>query len=389
MKNITKALSLVLVLAMLLTLAACGGKPETPNTPASTPNTPASTPASTDAPETPTEAARVWTGFHGWLDEDWDAKEVAYQFTGYWDMGDPEYGIAFSFLMNLYADGSVQICQYQADRADYRYFGGWELVEDPDGDELHIKVAEETNESGELIDHKYSYEIYEESDGGFSFGYDFGIAAGQYFRVANMAGSKEVNYANVDAFKAAADEGAFVVAAPVEEGTEEGGETEEVAGYSCPINLGGNEMTAVLTLDDETNATLVAAVTFTCTYTKTGSVVVLDVAGELEGYQAQIWPAIEHIYVVNDEDMTMKGATAAYDASGLTLVTFADGTMRVEFPQYSMARDGFTYELSEDGATLTVTGTPDAEAMGGFQQVWDGMGGETWTIDGNTAALAG
>ena len=374
MKKFAKALSLCLALVMLLSLAACGGNTDKPDT--------TKAPDSTSA----TEAKKTWTGFHGWLEENWDSKEISYQFTGYWDMGDPAYGIAFSFLMNLYKDGSVLVSQYQTGARDYQYFGGWELVGDPDGDELHITIAEETNESGELIDHKYSYEIYEESDGGFSFGYDFGIAAGQYFRVANLTGSANVAYATVDAFKADADKGAFVVEPdPTEPPETTGGET---AGYSAPITLGDKEMTATLTLDDETNATLVAAVTFNCTYTTVGNAVILTLPGEPEGYQAQIWPAIAHIYVVNDEDMTMKGATALYDASGLSLITFADGTMRVEFAQYSMARDGFTYELSEDGKTLTVTGTPDAEAMGAFQQVWDGMGGNTWTIDGTTATVS-
>ena len=85
----------------------------------------------------------------------------------------------------------------------------------------------------------------------------------------------------------------------------------------------------------------------------------------------------------------MEGAIATYSTeSGLSLILFADGTMRVEFPQYDMARDGFTYELSEDGTTLTVTGTPDEEAMGAFGQIWTAAGAAVWTIDGTTATPA-
>lgn len=373
MKKLINVLCVLLAAAMLFSLTACGSE--------------SAKPASVPTEGTPAESAKKeWIGFHGWMGENWGAKSIDVQFTGYWDMGDPTYNIAFSFLMNLYDDMSVQIYQYANDHT-YRYFGDWELVEDPDGDELHIKIAEETNEKNELIDHKYSYEIYEESDGGFSFGFDFGIAAGQYFRVVNMTGSRNVHYKTFDDFKKAADEGAFVVAASTEEtqATDDNTASADPVGYTCPVALGENGMTATLTLDDETDATLVAAVTFKCTYTKSGFTVVLEPVGELEGYQAQIWPAVPHVYVLNDEDMSMKGASAAYKAGDLLLVTFADGTMRVEFPQYSMARDGFAYELSEDGKTLTVTAIPDAEVMGAFQQIWDGLGSTEWVIDGNNA----
>lgn len=381
-KTFAKALTLALALVMVFTLAACGGDPAASPS-GSTGSSP--TPSAGNSGD-PAEQTRNWTGFHGWLSEDFESKDINYQFTGYWDMGDPEYGIAFSFLMNLYSDGSVRVNQYQAERSDYTYFGSWEKVEDPDGDELNIKIVEETNESGELIDHKYSYTVYEEADGGFSFGYDFGIAAGQYFRVANLTGSAEVKY-TTDSFKAAADAGEFVVKSD-EEPSENPGEDGETAGYIAPVTMGDQQFDATLVLNNDTSASFTAAVTFECSYTKLGSTVVLSLPGEPEGFQAQIWPAVPHVWVVNDEDMTMKGATAAYDAAGLVLVTFDDGTMRVEFPQYSMARDGFTYELSEDGAALTVTATPDADAMGAFQQIWDGMGGTNWTIAGNTATKA-
>lgn len=380
-KTFVKVWALALALVMVFALAACGG--DTGSTPSgnNSPTPPA------ESSNDPAEQTRNWTGFHGWLDEDFESKDVDYQFTGYWDMGDPEYGIAFSFLMNLYSDGSARINQYQAGRSDYTYFGSWEKVEDPDGDELNINIVEETNESGELIDHRYSYTVYEEADGGFSFGYDFGIAAGQYFRVANMTGSAGAKY-TTDSFKAAADAGEFVVATEGGEENPGNGEDGETAGYASSIALGDQQFDATLVLNDDTSATFTAAVSFECSYEKLGSTVVLTLPGEPEGFQAQIWPAAPHIWVLNDEDMTMKGATAAYDAAGLVLVTFEDGTMRVEFPQYSMARDGFTYELSGDGSALTVTGTPDADAMGAFQQIWDGMGGANWTIDGNTAAKA-
>ncbi len=38
--------------------------------------------------------------------------------------------------------------------------------------------------------------------------------------------------------------------------------------------------------------------------------------------------------------------------------------------------------------TLTVT-APSEDELGAFGQIWSAMGGETWTIDGNTATKAG
>ena len=77
---------------------------------------------------------------------------------------------------------------------------------------------------------------------------------------------------------------------------------------------------------------------------------------------------------------------ASYDAGGLVLVLLDDTNMKVEFPEYGMERDGFTYVL--DGNTLTVT-APGEDVLGAFGQIWSAMGGETWTIDGNTATKAG
>ena len=208
-KMVTKTLAIASALTLGLSMMACGGSGS--GTPSGSENAPAGQQTEANVEET-----RSWKGFHGWKEENFDAKDISYQFTGFWDMGDATYGIAFSFLMNLYEDGSVQVNQYQAPSTDYRYYGSWEKVEDPDGDELHINIAEETNVDGELIDHKYSYVVYEEADGGFSFGYDFGIAPGQYFRVANLAGKAGAEYKDVAAFQTAAADGAFVVAAETE-----------------------------------------------------------------------------------------------------------------------------------------------------------------------------
>ena len=82
----------------------------------------------------------------------------------------------------------------------------------------------------------------------------------------------------------------------------------------------------------------------------------------------------------------MTGIVNAYNAGQLALLCLDETNMKVEFPAYGMSREGFTYVLGEDG-TLTVT-APDAETLGAFAQIWSGVGGENWTVDGNTATKA-
>ena len=157
--------------------------------------------------------------------------------------------------------------------------------------------------------------------------------------------------------------------------------------YTTSIDMGGNATTAELILNDDGTAAFKVFTDFTCTYVKIGSAVVLSVNGELEGYGAQIWPNVAHAFILN-EDHSMTPIVNAYAANDLALLLLDETNMKVQFPSYSMERDGFTYELSEDGTTLTVTGTPNEEAMGAFGQIWTGAGAEKWTIDGNTATPA-
>lgn len=157
--------------------------------------------------------------------------------------------------------------------------------------------------------------------------------------------------------------------------------------YTASIDMGGNPTTAELVLNDDGTAALKVFTDFECTYVRIGDAVVLSVVGELEGYGAQIWPNVTHAFILN-EDHSMLPIVNAYDAGSLALLLMDETSMKVQFPSYHMEREGFTYELSEDGATLTVTGTPDEEAMGAFGQIWAGSGAEKYTIEGNTAVPA-
>ena len=164
-----------------------------------------------------------------------------------------------------------------------------------------------------------------------------------------------------------------------------GAEIPENAPYTVSVDLGGNETTAELTLNDDGTANLKVFTEIPCTYEKIGSAVVLTPAAELEGYAATIWGVVKHAYILN-EDRSMTGIVNAYNAGQLALLLLDETNMKVEFPAYGMAREGFTYVLTEDGA-LTVT-APDAETLGAFAQIWGGVGGENWTVEGNTATKA-
>lgn len=157
------------------------------------------------------------------------------------------------------------------------------------------------------------------------------------------------------------------------------------APYTVSMDMGGNETTAELTLNADGTANLKVFTDIPCTYETIGSAVVLTPAAELEGYAASIWGAIKHAYILN-EDHSMTGIENAFNAGQLALLCLDETNMKVEFPAYGMAREGFTYVLTEDGA-LTVT-APDAETLGAFGQIWAGTGGENWTVEGNTATKA-
>lgn len=160
-------------------------------------------------------------------------------------------------------------------------------------------------------------------------------------------------------------------------------EIAEDAPYTCSIDMGGNATTAELTLGTDGTAVLKVFTDIPCTYTRIGDAVVLEVTGELEGYAAQIWPNVSHAYLLN-EDHSMTGVKNVYDAGGLVLVALNDTDMKVMFPSYHMEREGFTYTVSEDGTSMTVT-APGEDVLGAFGQIWTASGAENWKLDGNTA----
>ncbi len=135
-----------------------------------------------------------------WNIENWDAKTVKYQFTGVWEL--PENNISLSFLLNLYEDGTALCDQLRSADIEYFYYGTWSEENTEDGNEIALNITL-VYDGAAAQGHEYSYDLYEEEDGGYSFGFTFGIAPGQYFRDADMVGSAEIAYEGMAAFKAA------------------------------------------------------------------------------------------------------------------------------------------------------------------------------------------
>lgn len=153
--------------------------------------------------------------------------------------------------------------------------------------------------------------------------------------------------------------------------------------YSMPINLGGVDGVVTFEAVDDTNAKFSAFMDFDVTYEKIGSAVLLTPVEEPAETKGQIWGAVKHAYLLNDEDMSLTALEGAFKAGELAFYLLDESNMRADFPAYNFGKDGFTYSIAD--GVLSVT-PPDAEGLGAFGQVWDAMGAAEWTIDGNSVA---
>lgn len=198
-KSLCKLVALLIVATMMCSLAACGGtqksNPSTDEKPTETQTVPATVSTETD------DANQIdWSTYTDWMTTDWDSKSISYQFMGSWEL--PEYSYFYTILVNLYDDGSVLVDQRNtAFGSSYQQFGYWSEKKTDDGNEIAMDTLFCTPISGEeLVAHEYHYDLYEESDGNYSFGYTFGITPGSFFRTADMTGSNEILYASLEDF---------------------------------------------------------------------------------------------------------------------------------------------------------------------------------------------
>lgn len=238
-----KTIAIILTLIMALVLVACGGSND--NAASTTTNN-----APTAAEPAATEEVNAETFRHysdeQWLNESFDNKAIAYQFVSpETNMDSIDYGYAFAACVNLYTDGSarVDLRNVVADRSDM-HFGFWTLEESEYGNSIELTIRRVVALSGtELLDHKYTYTIYEEDDGSYSFNFDFGITPGAYYRQIAVEGSANVQYAAPEDFYAA-------VAMIVE--THFFTSAEPNNGFTAELHIYSNN-TALLTLYTEYN----------------------------------------------------------------------------------------------------------------------------------------
>ena len=143
-----------------------------------------------DGPEQQTFWSRDWSDFAGWMEENFEEKDVSYLFKGTWEM-DGQNAMSFDFTGNLYADGSLTILQHSDTRGDFTFFGYWTERDTEKGNRLTLTVICETSIDGtELIPHEFGpYRMFEEN-GGYSFSFDFGIIPGNYMRAVDLTGEK-------------------------------------------------------------------------------------------------------------------------------------------------------------------------------------------------------
>ncbi len=187
MKNFKRTLTLALstlTCFSVMALSACGDEP------APTPN-----------PEQNVD-------YTAYTKQQWDAldftgKEIAYQFMGEWEFA--EFSMNFAFLLNFYSDGCVKVEQYHRYTEDttYIYVGYWSEEVTVDGNEITFKNLYARDLDNYLISHDYDYVLFEESDGTYSFGYDFCLAPGQYYRTVDVVGGSDITYGNESAFYSA------------------------------------------------------------------------------------------------------------------------------------------------------------------------------------------
>ena len=373
-----KFLALGLALVMALTLAACGNDA---------------------ADSTPSPSATAG--------EENNTGSKTYQFTGKYEEDSANASMLnAAFLLNLNEDGTAVADRYMFDNYDdsdaatnptytASYMSGtWKEAERDGVACLQIKLAyvdEAGNESNGQT--AYAYDVA----GVYSFDMTFPVVPGMsYTRTATMEGTEGKTYEDANAF-IQAFKAEFVAPENVAALTdEENGGTAYLQPDGTLLIYAGYNNVAQGTWNVENGALTVTINDAAVNVTADGNKATFSYDYSMaEGYSTTYTFVCEDVTALSapaaGETGSEGGETeaegiASYDAGGLVLVLLDDTNMKVEFPEYDMERDGFTYVL--DGNTLTVT-APGEDVLGAFGQIWSAMGGETWTIDGNTATKAG
>ena len=151
---------------------------------------------------------------------------------------------------------------------------------------------------------------------------------------------------------------------------------EDAPYAGATLDLGGNKFDPSLVLNDDGTATLTVAMGMDVLYKRVGNVIALyeNADAPLEGYGAQIFGAVPHAWMLDDEAKTMTALKDAFffinPQAEISFYSEDGETMTVALPAYGMSADGFGYSVNEERTALTLT-APELE--GGFAQVWQAM----------------
>lgn len=336
-----------------------------------------------------------------------NTESKSYQFWGTYEAsGENASMLSAAFLLNLNDDGTAVVDKYlfanfdASDSATNTSFisnymsGSWEETEKDSVACLQIELAY-VDEAGNKSNAQstYSYDVA----GVYSFDLTFPVVPGMsYTRIVHMEGKTGKTYTNandfIQAYKqefTAPDNVGFFIDSG-NNGTaylQANGTVLLYAGYDKfaegTWSLGDNAI-AITVKDKEVEVTMDGnQATFS---------IDRDMGDGSKVSYTFVYDDISNLPVPEDSQTLAESqksvaeeGIASYEANGLVLILLDETNMKVKFPEYNMERDGFTYVLEDD--TLTVT-APGEDVLGAFGQVWASMGGEKWTLDGNTAVKA-
>ena len=205
------ALSAVMALSMGAFLAACGDSDSSTETSTGATSSTDTTDTSDDSSESGVEL-KDYSGYTSddWLAEDFDSKTISYQFIG------EDQDQYTPILLNLYSDGGVyaehlSAYTYYSGMGGNFYYGTWSEEEDEDGNVITIEIVGSYGFLMSTYAVGYydrstlgeTYELYEESDGGYTLSMSIDLILGKYTRSAVLSGSTTVTYDSISAFEEA------------------------------------------------------------------------------------------------------------------------------------------------------------------------------------------
>lgn len=255
-----------------------------------------------------------------WIAEidNFDGKEISYQFEG------TETQLGGQVLLNLYDDGSA-CARHQATTSYNNYVGYWSEAEDEDGNAISLTiVAGYGMGMGGLTysEKNASYpDLYQLTDGSYTFSLDVDLSMGQYTRQARMTCDNTITYATFAAFEEAYPITNWDDEEGDEDGAEDGTEDGTIPEYALYFVY-------VADASDQLQDTMIC--------------------------QSAVWGAalgITGSYTPTDSDELL----FTFDGGFTTIECYADGTYKFTYASVDLVETG-TWTWSNWAFTLTTSG---------------------------------